>query len=371
MKKRIFVGLGAVLLLLPFLFLAQACQKKQSEAPKTKKQTKLLKTPYKNEEFAAGTYVQILIYDKGHGEADFQVLNKKLRELATKFEIYEQGQSELDEVNDQAGLKPVKVSKVTFELAQALDKYAKESNGLYNPAVGVMTHLWHIGFSDAQVPHEDLIKATLDKVDYQDIVLDKANQTIFLKKKGMKIEADGIAKGFIGKKLLETLAIRGVTTAVVNLGGHAYTMGENPNHPDGSWEVGVANPSLGETQDTPLVGVIRSKHTSFNTTSYYGRYLKVGDKLYSHLFDTKTGYPLETNLLSVTVIGNTPYHDDAYSNAIFNMGLEKGMAFINEHDELDAIFITNDKKVYISKNIPEEFDLLDKSFEVMVGTSKK
>jgi thiamine biosynthesis lipoprotein len=69
-----------------------------------------------------------------------------------KFEIYEQGESELDKVNAQAGIAPVKVSKITFELVKALDKYAKTSDGYYNPTVGVMTHLWHIGFSDAQIP---------------------------------------------------------------------------------------------------------------------------------------------------------------------------------------------------------------------------
>ncbi|GHU42309.1 FAD:protein FMN transferase [Bacilli bacterium] len=372
MKKRLQWRLGAMLLIVPVLLASSGCQKKEDNSKKApEKKVELMKEPYKNEEFATGTYVEILIYDKGHGEADFEVARKQLKELAAKFEIYEQGESELDKVNAQAGIAPVKVSKITFELVKALDKYAQTSDGYYNPTVGVMTHLWHIGFSDAQVPSEELIKATLDKVNVDDIVLDAKNQTVFLKKKGMMIEADGIGKGFIGAQLLETLKARGVTTAVVNLGGHAYTIGKNPDREDGAWEVGVANPTLGESQDSPLVGVVASHHTSFNTTNYYGRYLKVGDKVYSHLFDTKTGYPVETDLLSVTMVGDTPYHDDAYSNALMNMGLEKGMKYVNAHDELDAIFITKNKEVHISKNIPGEFELLDKSFTVVKGVAKK
>ncbi len=353
------------------LLASSGCQQVADEPKTPEKKVELMKEPYKNEEFAAGTYAQVLIYDKGHGEADFKVVKDQLNDLAAKFEVYEQGESELDKVNAQAGIQPVKVSKITFELAKALDKYAKTSDGYYNPTVGVMTHLWHIGFSDAQIPSDELIKATLDKVNVDDIVLDNKKQTVFLKKKGMMLEADGIGKGFIGEQLLKTLKDRGVTTAVVNLGGHAYTMGENPNYKDGSWEVGIANPTLGENQDSPLVGMLTSKHTSFNTTNYYGRYLKAGDKVYSHLMDTKTGYPLETDLLSVTMVGDTPYHDDAYSNALFNMGLKKGMKYVNDHDELDAIFITKNKEVYISKHIPGEFELLDKTFKVVEGVAQK
>lgn len=184
------------------------------------------------------------------------------------------------------------------------------------------------------------------------------------------IEADGIGKGFIAEQLLKTLKKQGVTTAVVNLGGHAYTMGKNPNHKDGFWEVGIANPQLGENQDSPLVGVLMSGHTSFNTTNYYGRYLKAGDKVYSHLFDTKTGYPIETDLLSVTMVGYNPTYDDAYSNVLMNMGLEKGMKYVNDHDELDAVFVTKNKEVHISKHIPGEFELLDKTFKVVEGVAK-
>lgn len=140
---------------------------------------------------------------------------------------------------------------------------------------------------------------------------------------------------------------------------------------NGKWEVGIANPQLGENQDSPLVGVLTSRHTRFDTTNYYGRYLKAGDKIYSHLFDTKTGYPMETDLLSVTMVGDNPTYDDAYSNVLMNMRLEKGMKFVNDHDEIDAVFVTKSKEVHISEHIPGEFELLDKSFKVVEGVAKK
>lgn len=370
MEKRLWWRLGAVLLLVPALLCGSGCKQGAVKNKTSEKKVELMKEPYKNEEFATGTYVQVLIYDKGHGDADFKVVKDQLNELAAKFEVYEQGESEFDKINAQAGIQPVKVSNITFKLAKALEKYAKSSKGEYNPTVGVMTQLWHIGFSNGQVPSDELVKATLDKVDYKDIVIDDKNQTVFLKKKGMMIESDGIGKGFIAEQLLKTLKKQGVTTAVVKLGGHAYTMGKNPNHKDGFWEVGIANPQLGENQDSPLVGVLMSGHTSFNTTNYYGRYLKAGDKIYSHLFDTKTGYPIETDLLSVTMVGYNPTYDDAYSNVLMNMGLEKGMKYVNDHDELDAVFVTKNKEVHISKHIPGEFELLDKTFKVVEGVAK-
>jgi thiamine biosynthesis lipoprotein len=372
MKKKGWHRMGLTLLALPLLVVSFGCKKESAAKPKTETpKAELLKKPYTNEEFATGTYVQVAIYDKGHGEEDFMAAKKTLKDLAAKFETYEQGESEFDTINLNAGIKPVKVSDITYQLVELLDKYAKHSEGYYNPAVGAMTKLWRIGFSDAQLPSDDLVKATLDKVDIKDIVLNKKDQTVYLKKKGMLIESDGIGKAFIGEQMLKTLKAQGVTTAVVNLGGHAYTMGQNPNRKDGAWQVGIANPSLGEKQDSPLVGVLTSKHSSFNTTNYYGRYLKVGDKVYSHLFDTTTGYPVETDLLSVTMVGDNPVHDDAYSNALINMGLEKGMKYVNSHKSLEAVFITKNKEVHISKNIPGEFELLDKTFKVVEGVAKK
>lgn len=368
--KVIFLMLTVISITICIYIITGLAQKSNNKKVKVKEiKTELLSKPYKNQEFATGTYVETLIYDKGYTDKDFEQIKEKLHDLVSKFEIYEQGHSELDEINAQAGIKPVKVSKETFALVQALSKYAKSSKGQYNPTVGVMTHLWHIGFSDAQVPADNLIQDTLNKVNYNDIILNKKKQTVFLKTKGMMIEANGIAKGFIGKHLLKSLKSKGITTAVVNLGGHAYTIGDNPNRKDGSWEVGIANPELGEKHDSPLVGLLTSKHSSFNTTSYYGRYLKVDNEIYSHLFDTKTGRPIETDVLSATIIGDNPYHDDAYSNVIFNLGAEKALDFINKHDELDAIIITNDKEIYISNHIPGEFKLLDKSFKVIKDTS--
>lgn len=375
MKKGFWFRLGMVAVTVPVLLTSYGCNKEGSTSDKsksatsntTKKKAELSKTPYKNEEFGTGSYVQFLIYDKGHGEADFEIAKTALNELAAKFEVHEQGISEFDKINAQSGIKPVTVSKETFELVQALESAAKSSKGLYNPAIFGVSSLWNIGFPEARVPSDEEIKARLDKVNYKDIEVNKKNQSVFLKKKGMAIQSNGMGKGFLGEKLLKTLADRGVTTAVVNLGGHAYTMGENPNRKDGAWEVGIANPNLGETQDSPLVGILTSKHSSFNTTNYYGRYLKEGDKVYSHLFDSKTGYPVETDLLSVTIVGDNAPRDDAYSNALFNMGLKEGMKYVNAHDDIDAIFITKDKKVHISENIPGEFKLLDKSFKIVEG----
>jgi thiamine biosynthesis lipoprotein len=302
-----------------------------------------------------------LIYDKGH-ENDLEVAQNTLNSIAKKLEASEQGHSEIDEINDKAGVSPVKVSKETFEFMEYSVKYAKETKGLFNPAIGAINKLWRIGFPDAEVPKDEFIKQALDKVDYKDIELNKENQTVFLKKKGMLVIPGAIGKAFLGVHILDDLKAKGVTTAVVNLGGHAYTMGKNPKYKSGAWRVAIANPELGDSAQTGELGILTSKHISFNTSNYYGRYLKYGDQVYSHLLDSKTGYPIDNDLLSVTIVGDNPVWDDALSNSVFSMGLKEGMKYINNHSEVDAVFVTKDKKVYVSKHIPGEFVLTNTTF---------
>ncbi|MDR2465210.1 MAG: FAD:protein FMN transferase [Streptococcaceae bacterium] len=348
MKKRTSILLFLALMTLVFA----GCQKKAD----------LLKEPIKDEQFNVGTYVTISIYDKGKENA-LQDAFKLITELQALIEVNEEGISNIDEVNANSGLKPTKVDPRIFSLVKSAKEEAEATNGAFDPAIGAITHLWHIGFPDAKKPDEKDIQSRLGLVDYRDIELNDEAKTIYLTKKGINLDLGGIAKGFIAEQAIEQLKKQGVTTAILDLGGHVFTIGENPKSESGEWKIDIKNPtekaSTGE-KDAESVGTYTGKNSVFITTSKYERYLLVGDTLYSHLMDPKTGWPYENDLVAATVVGDNAVKEDALSNALYDMGLKDGLDYANKND-LMAIFLTKDKTAYVSNAIKEHYEHNSKS----------
>src|SRR5699024_10013758 len=109
--------------------------------------------------------------------------------------------SELDKINDNAGVKPVQVSKDMWPLMEKALHYSQESDGAFDMAIGAITDLWQIGLPGARVPAQAEIDQALPLVDYHDVVLNKAKRTVYLKKKGMRLDFGGIAKGYIADQV--------------------------------------------------------------------------------------------------------------------------------------------------------------------------
>ncbi len=97
------------------------------------------------------------------------------------------------------------------------------------------------------------------------------------------------------------------------------------------------------------------------TSGIYKRYLKVGKTVYSHLMDPKTGYPFQNNLMGVSIVTKNLVDGDALSTATFDKGLEKGYQYIEQKRGTDAIFITKDKKVYVTSGLKNKFKLFKDS----------
>jgi thiamine biosynthesis lipoprotein len=323
------------------------------------KKPDLLKKPYTSKEFNVGTYIELSVYDKGKKSA-LSLAEKRVNGLEKALEVNEEGVSQIDKVNSNAGKKPVKVSGAVYELVNDAIEQAKDSKGYYDPAIGAMTNLWHIGFPDAHKPTDDEIKNTLDKVDYKDIILNKKDSTVFLKKKGMLLDFGGIAKGFVSTQMLNDFKKAGVTTAVINLGAHVYVLGDNPATNDGNWKIAINNPSKNATNtesEANILGYLTGKNRSYITTGKYQRYLESHGKIYSHLMNPKTGYPYENKIDSVTVVGVDPIVNDALSNIAYNKGLKEGMKYVNDNKGYEAIFVTEDKKIHLTKGLKKTFVL--------------
>ena len=247
--------------------------------------------------------------------------------------------SDVYRINHSDGA-PVEVSDATAELLCIALEYARLSGGAFDPTIEPLVTLWDIMADEPHVPDADAISAALARVDWTKV---SVNGNVVTLPAGMGLDLGGIAKGYIADKLREYLSKNGVGSALINLGGNVLTLGGKP---DGSnFTIGVQKP-FGQNSD--ILGACRLKGMSVVTSGIYERYFVEDDRLYHHILDTKTGYPVENGLYSVTIISPTSADGDALSTICFALGSEDGMALIETLDGIECVYCLSDGTLLFS-----------------------
>jgi thiamine biosynthesis lipoprotein len=342
-QKKLFIFLLTLILCISPLL--TSCTKKASSSSE----------PISKTEFVLGTLCTVKIFDN----APESVLDKafeRLHEIENKMTINAQS-SEIMSVNSKSGEDFVKVSEDTFYVVETGKYFSELSGGGFDISIGPVVKLWNIGTDNARVPSQAEIDAAKPLVNYKNILLDKSQKKIMLKQKGMIIDLGGIAKGYAADEVYRILKENGVKHAIINLGGNVFAMGSKPDGSD--WKIGIQNPfsSRGE-----FIGTVNVKDKTIVSSGVYERYFEKNGKRYHHILDTKTGYPVDNSLVSVTIITNKSINADALSTSVFVMGLEKGMKFVENLDDVEAIFITKESKVYITSGLKNNFKITDNKF---------
>lgn len=365
MRKKLLFSL--ITLGISFMVLTGCTDSAKNTTTESSAATKILKDPYSDEQFLLGTYVRIRVYDEGK-ESALKPAFDRVKELGDKITINQKG-SEIDEVNEQAGIKPVKVSDDVYTLVKRAYEYSQDSQGGFDMAIGAITQLWRIGFDDARKPSQEEIDQALKLVDYHKIELNDKEKTVYLKEKGMIIDLGAIAKGYITDEVVKVLKKQGVTTAIVDLGGNVYVLGHSPRGENQDWTVGIQDPNMARGS---VLGSIKERNKTLVTSGIYERYLEVDGKKYHHLFDPKTGYPFDNDIASVTIITDKSIDGDGLSTAVFSMGVKKGLEYVESelNNGTEAIFVTKDDKVYVTDPIKDTFKLSEDSHYTMGDRSE-
>lgn len=316
------------------------------------------KEPLSHTEVVMGTVCTIQIFDS----KDTSILDKafdRLKDLENKVSINKEG-TELDKVNEMSGKEAVVVGKDTFNIIKSGLNYGKISNGNFDITIGPIVKLWGIGSENARVPSEKEISEKKSFINYNDVVIDDEKSSIFLKKPNMIIDLGGIAKGYAADEIKNLLIDNGVKSAMINLGGNLYILGNKPN--GNQWKIGIQDPN-GGNNDT--VGNMLVNDKSIVTSGTYQRFLEVDGKLYHHILNPETGYPYENDLLSVTILSNTSMDGDALSTSTFALGREKGLEFVNSLENIEAIFITKDKEIYLTNGLKDKFNITNNDYKLI------
>jgi thiamine biosynthesis lipoprotein len=251
--------------------------------------------------------------------------------------------TQISEVNQNAGIRPVKVDKEVFELTQRALQFSKVTNGGFDISFAAMDRIWKFDGSMTEMPSAEAIKKSVEKVGYQNIILDSVNSTIFLKLKGMKIGFGALGEGYATNKCKEMMLAKGIKSGIVNGTGDMSTWGYQPNGKP--WNIGITNPFHPEK----LLGVIPLSKGAVTTSGSYEKFVVFDSKRYSHIINPTTGYPV-TGLCSVTVLGPNAETANGLSTSLMVLGKTDGLLLLDKFPDYSCIMITDNGKIVKSKN---------------------
>lgn len=251
--------------------------------------------------------------------------------------------SQVSAVNQNAGIKPIKVDREVFELAQRAIKLSEITNGGFDVSFAAMDRIWKFDGSMTEMPSEEAIKKSVEKVGYKNIILDSVQSTIFLKLKGMKIGFGALGEGYATDKCRSMMIKKGIPAGIINGSGDMSTWGKQPNGND--WKIGITNPFKPEK----ILAAIPLKDGAITTSGSYEKFVVFNGKRYSHIINPATGYPA-TGLCSVTVLGPNAETANGLSTSMMVLGQKEGLLLLQKFPEYSCVMITDKGKVIKSKN---------------------
>lgn len=304
--------------------------------------------PYKRTLKLMGSRFDITVVAKDPVEAN-EYIDLAINEITRIEQLISSWdpKSQTSEINRNAGIKPVKIDSELFDLIQRGIGISKLTDGAFDISYASMDKIWKFDGSMTEMPSTDSIKASVSKVGYRNIILDKKDNTVFLKLKGMKIGFGAIGKGYAADKAKNLLISKGVVAGIINASGDMNTWGKQP---DGSeWKVAITNPM----DKNKVFALLPINNGAVVTSGNYEKYVTFNDVRYTHIIDPRTGYPA-TGIISVTVFAPKAELADALATSVFVMGIEVGLNRIEQLPQVECIIIDENGHITTSKNIEIE-----------------
>ena len=277
------------------------------------------------ERFIFDTVCSITAYGDGAEEAVSKTFDR-LEQIHSATNFYAEN-SEVSKINSAKAGQEIKLSRDLTEILDAAIKIEKESQGAFDITVATVTELWDFK-NEGVVPEADKISAALKFVGGEKLIFDKENMTVIKTADEVKIDLGGVAKGYAGDVVVESLKACGVSGAIVDLGGNITCFGTNPDNEDGKWRIGIQKPFAPTGEYETVVEVSGGAVVTGGT---YQRYFEMNGKKYHHIINPDTGYPTEQSYNSVTIVTETGVYGDCLATACFVLGEESGKALADKY----------------------------------------
>lgn len=291
-------------------------------------------SPAETEIFAMDTFMRIRIWDDNALLSD---ACQEIRRLEALFSVTDEN-SEIYALNrdGQAAL-----STDTAEILSKAVALSQRTNGAFDPTVYPLVRAWCFTSGEPRVPTQSELDRLLPSVGTEHLQLSEGSAVLT---QGAQVDLGGIGKGYTAQKCLDFLASKGVTTAMLSLGGNVQTLGSKP---DGTpWIIGIADP---QSPSEAIATITFTGSLALVTSGGYQRYFELDGTRYHHILNPQTGKPAETGLSSVTILAQDGTTADALSTALFVMGMDKAVDFWRGSDDFEAIFITDGGDIYATE----------------------
>jgi len=284
---------------------------------------------------AMGTGFEIIVYGEdtlANLEAAAEEALEEVRQLDEQLSLYVDT-SDVRWINANAANEPVKVEPGLFSLLETAVEYHEETEGSFDITVGPLIRAWGFFAGDGRVPADEALGSILASIGTKHLDLDSGSRTVAFDTAGVEIDLGGIAKGYgvdcaagvLRKCSIESALINGGTSTV-------YAIGSPPGQ-DG-WEVRVRDPKDAEQ----TIDTVQLKDAALSTSGSYEKFFKLDDRLYCHIIDPRSGYPVH-GMLSATAVAPTATASDALSTAFFILGVEGTAEFCESHEKVRAILV--------------------------------
>jgi len=289
-----------------------------------------------------GTRITVELWseDPQKAEQAIESVVHEMRQIDARLSPYKEN-SDLSKLNRQAAKSAVPLSDELFLLLNKAIDYSRLSDGAFDISFASVGQFYD--YREQQQPQQKTLQTHLPAIDYRSIVIDQEKRTVRFLHPLLKIDLGGIAKGYAVDRGIELLKQQGIVSAIVMAGGDSRILGDRGNQP---WLLGIRHPrSKGK-----LAVKLPLTDTAFSTSGDYERYFLDGDKRIHHIINPSTGQSA-TGIQSVSVIAPDGIDSDALSTTVFVLGIEKGLALINQLEGIDAIIIDGEGKLHYSAEL--------------------
>lgn len=252
--------------------------------------------------------------------------------------------SQISNVNNNAGIKAVKVDKEVFNLIERAIKVSQITSGAFDISYASMDKIWKFDGSMTTMPLEEAIKNSVSKIGYKNIILNAKEQTVFLKMEGMKLGLGGIGQGYIADKVKGLLKNKGCLSGIVNVSGDINAWGKQTNGKP--WTVAIVNPM----NKNKIFATFSLDDSAVETSGSYEKYVIFNGIRYAHIIDPRTGYPAQ-GVVSVSIFARQTEIADALATGVFVLGVETGLDLVNQLKGIECIIVDDKGEIHTSKNI--------------------
>lgn len=254
-------------------------------------------------------------------------------------------------INNNEDVKVNDHFKKVFEVAM---KVSEDTDGAFDITVAPLVNAWGFGFKSGNKPGKEQVDSLLAIIGYKTISL--KDDKVIKEKPETMLDCSAIAKGYGVDAVADFLTSKGIENFMVEIGGEVVTKGKNPKSDD--WKIGIVKPTDDSLSiNSEIQEVLKVSEMAMATSGNYRKFYVEDGKKYAHTIDPKTGYPVQHNILSATVLGPTCTICDAYATSFMVVGLEKAQEILNRHPELMAYLIYNKdgkNEIWYSQKLKEQ-----------------